>query len=542
MNTIQTHHKQSFGIIALMLLCLFLISELNSSIIAVYPDAYAFIWNFWWADYARVHSLPFFDSKMIFSPNGSSLVLHTFTPAYSIGLAYLAPFISPVSKYNLVTLLCFVGNFLSMKFFLKEIYLLNNPEIERNNKLAITVLSLSFTIHPYFIGHLMGGHLNLISAFPLLCSAGFWLRLNRPNSRSLVNATSLVLSLLLLFYVSLNYFYFFCLLTPFLCLSQKHLNSKLLILIAALTISVSLLTPSIFSIQRSFQTENFTANHSPRLHSADLLNLALPGSFQLLKDPFISRLSLNSAEAGSYLGWGLLTSLLVGLIKLRKTWTFTIWFLASLFFGLLILGPRITFAGHSILNVNLYSFFNQALPSFPSVPARFGIITIICLLACLTVLITKSNKRLPLILALIIFVEYLPDPSLFGKLQTIETSSALEQLKSDKSILAIYDTSDQHIAMLNQTFHEKAINHAFLARQEKINVRFNLQNNFTRYLFTKRKLAPEKILSGFKLFKSQGVLALKENQPILSKLTALPWLNRTYEDEKQIFFKYTGRN
>lgn len=500
------------------------ISELLNTLKYTYPDKFSFIWNFWWIEYALSNGENIFYTKKLFYPNGTSLYLHTLSPFYGILSYFLLFKVSAVIKYNLTLSLIYLLNTISAFWLFKY--------LSKSNLIAFC-FSTIICFQPYIFAHAVAGHLNLISIFEILFFILFLLKLQETKKN--IYAFLLLITIIVMPFISLNYFYFCFLFIPIFFILNltniKKSDSKILITIL---LSLLILSPYLYKIYKAFQSGDFTNNHNPLKHSADILYFFIPNNFQYLNKLLNIEdniFLLNASESSLYIGFGLILLLLFSLRKVyENSKSFKFLLISILFFGL-TLGPTLTFNQVKITSYTPYSILSF-LPAFPSVPARFMIFGLIMLLVALCKI--KLNKILLTIFVIICCLEYSPSYNAF-KYELKETK-VLKQIKNNSKINSIYDAVDnEYSSKLRQTIHEKNISEAFIARKNKKNIQFLRKNSFIRFIKNK-KYKESKLKEDFLKLKIDGVLISKDSFKLINKLSEISWLNLKYKESNFLFF------
>jgi hypothetical protein len=122
-------------------------------------DNFAFIWNFWWARVASGAGRSFFWTDDLFAPLGTSLVLHTTTPAIAVPMATVSG-ADPVVLYNAALILA---------VFLNGVTAYAAASALTRDRIASALAGLVFAGSPFLVVRLQG-HLSVLSAWgmPLL--------------------------------------------------------------------------------------------------------------------------------------------------------------------------------------------------------------------------------------------------------------------------------------------------------------------------------------------------------------------------------------
>lgn len=492
-----------------------------SGIPSDYPDGKVFSWNFWWIQFASENNFSFFYSPFIFHPSGTSLVLHTLLPAMTIPLALLAGnLFTPFQLFTLTAILCFALNFVAgyLLFFRLS-----------SKRLVAPVLSLILTFHPFFTGHLRGGHLNFLVFFPLLLAVHFNLKQLQINRQYLKLQLLIVASVVILVWSNLYYFYFYSLFTGciafFLMLERKNFLKRATILFLPLLAGCILSLPRLISLYTAASSGLFTPHHQASLHSADLISFFLPAGNQIFgKIPILKSqqlLSAGPAENGLYLSWALLISFFLISKKLKEPFVLMLSG-SAVFFLLLALGPSISICGIDLIQNPVYLLFSY-LPQFPQTPVRFGLMVILLLYATIAKGLSNTTvKKRSVFIFIIATLEMLP---VFPHSYYLQSSSVIETIKGRPDNYALLDWSPiAEDAMARQIIHHKRISRAFVARRPKKAVLFLQKNPFIRKIAGKQLKRDYFLPDAFKKLKVDGVLISEADTTALEFLTDLSWL------------------
>jgi hypothetical protein len=305
------------------------------------------MWALAWWPHAIRHGLNPFICRLVWAPDGFNLAWSGGIPLLSIGFSPLTAAIGPIATYNV---LCLIAPALAAwsAFILCR-------SIARS--WAAFIAGYLFGFSPYMLGQLIGGHLNLMLAFPAPLIAWNTLlaihhRISRVSFVTLLTALFVVqflcsielaasvaifgaIALLLGWYLGDN-------------IDRLRVRSVLAPIVWSAGASLLVLSPYLFYL---FQPNGpRTAINSPGAFSADLANLIIPtrtiefgllNAFQLTA----SRFPGNTGERDAYLGLPLL------LVIFHYGWTRWRERAARLLLAILVivlifaLGPRLRFAG-----------------------------------------------------------------------------------------------------------------------------------------------------------------------------------------------------
>lgn len=521
----------------------------NSAIPSSFPDGKVFTWNFWWAQLAIREGRSIFETNFVFHPFGALLHLHTFVPAFTIPMAFLFPNADPAALFSSACILAFLLNFACALMLFRSL---------SGSVACGAVLALLVAFHPYFIGHLRGGHLNMLAFFPVLLLAGGLAKIFLHTGMHF--SFRIAAALAILSYSCLYYLYFSAILLGFACIwlflnrPVERRSSAGRIAVSALA-GLALGLPMLLPAAGQALSQLYTPDHSPRAHSADLLSYFLPSENQALGTlaifkPFQSMVRVNSAEAGATLSVSLILLLLLlyrqrGLPLQRNLLLFSV--LGSVAFAVLGLGPVIDMRGAPLRRTFIYDWCIKLLPFFPSVPARFSIMALLLLTMALALLLNVSAcgdtslKRRLLIKLLLAFAILELCPA-WLMTTDVKGSSALTMLRDNADIHAVHDTGTPHDSMLRQIYHGKVITNAFLARQPKAALASYRQNAFRRYISGARlDVKPQDLFAAWNELKIDALIVEQSDLETRHKVSTTPWLSEILSDNNVAIYAAASR-
>lgn len=417
--------KRNLLIGALLVLALAAISlRAPQQVIGYFPDTYVSIWSIW----HPAHE-PIFSTQLAFAPLGSSLVLHNLAELITLPFSLLSGHFSLSLIYNLLVFSCLYLNFVAG--------LLLVGRVTKSSNISL-IGALVLGLHPFILGHVGGGHINLFAVFPTYLLIYFALA---------PQVSSLCVAIALLMVVLTDYYQFWvALIALSLLWSFNRSRSLLLGTCAGIGLAMLKIAPALALISSG----TYTPNHDPSLHSLPALALLTRHTTQVLSaaNPF----SLNWAETGGYLGF--VGAVLMALCVFRpESRRFAI---TAAVFTVLSLGPT----------SYLYSLINLTHAA-PPVPARFFLGTLIFgTLAGAAFVATIKSRGPKVLIALALICDLCPKPlpTLTLKTPTIIT---FPQPAKTTERLPFFDISGPELAMYNQTQHGMPIVNGFLARRPK---------------------------------------------------------------------------
>lgn len=520
---------------------------------STYPDALDVCWIINWAKlYWSGVTNSFYHTDYLFTPFGADLYLHAAVEGLILPLTVLFQGISVAGIYTLACTLCFILNLFSASYLFK---------VASGSACLGAALGLLFTFHPYFIGHLDAGHLNILCFFPVLLAHAAFFNLLWSERASRASCIIYCLSLAALPFLNIYYSYFCALsLGAIFCISLFRLKMRPIYLGRVIVLTVIGHIPPLFKIwmmAQAFTTGSYTPDHDPALHSADLISYFVPGFYQVLGQidifsSYNSRVKINPAEATSYLGVALILAAIISLMIRWRASTNSeagltlykaILVIPLTLFFLLSLGPEIQVGGSTIGSGYGYITFASFLPFFPSVPARFSILVALFLFLIVaqgfkSISATEEKgKLISLMLLLIVLgVEYFPRPL---RIASIEPSAVLLELAQATEIQALHDTSAVlQYPMIRQIYHGKKITTAFLSRRPKKPLMEYRKNPFLRFLNSGKTTSDEALKEGFNQLKIQAVIVEQEQGEIMERIKSVPFLKEKFHDDKVVVYTH----
>lgn len=510
------------------------------SIPAVYPDGWHMVWNIWWIKHWLTHSnASLYFSDYLFHPFGTGLQLHTLAEGLGVPMTTIFFSLSPERIFVLTCSLCFLFNFLSF-------YLLFST-LSKEFRYSF-LLAIALTFHPFFLGHLRAGHVQLLAFFhvPLLLWAMVrWI--SADLSRKKLAASAVVFGLCA--YQDLYYLYFCAMLMAIFALMfalfhRRHLLALCNFLLYFGLISGLVALPKIYTVYQAYGTGAYANNRDPDRMTADLSLYAIPGSNQVVSDWLPEkvtklRVKRHDAETGIYIGYSILALLLLGLFKeTRKDFLAFSFVVGSLFFLMLACGSAIEIWGKDLIVSPIFRVLHRSLPLFPSVPLRFFVMGEMLLFAAVAHSLVgafKSKSKVLLnTLLCIMAIEFIPKPI---SVSTKEPSPALLRLAADTSVSAVYDARGKVSAMNRQMYHEKKIGLAYIARRPQRAQKKLGNNPFNLWAARGKAFQPKEIKAGWDALGVQAAVIEKADDPqILQRLDSIEWLYRFAEDDQLVVY------
>ncbi len=345
-------------------------AHFGDAYLGVGKDQSLFIWCLGWWPYALAHHLNPFVTKLIFAPSGYNLTWSTSVPLISIVAAPITRIAGPIAAYNLLCVIC--PALAAWTAFLLCRYLTGQfwPSL---------LGGYLFGFSSYVLGQVLGGHLHCFSVFliPLVVYMGLLGIECRITDRALALWLSALLAAELLiaeeFVATLTIIAAAAIAIAW-ALGDSAARTRLASMVRPLGLSylgaIALTSPWLYYVAAGFVHRSL---HSPRMHSADLLNFVVPtptveiGSavdvFHRLSSRFIS----NPTESGAYVGLPLLAIALWFAVAQWRALASKVLALTAAAAALLAMGPRLHVLGAATVPLPwtlLYHLplLNQVLP------------------------------------------------------------------------------------------------------------------------------------------------------------------------------------
>jgi hypothetical protein len=514
LHTDQSSHKHPWlpwvaaGTLAASLVALLFLPLLRAfpepKVASTHPDALEFIWTTWRLQGVLAGEKQLYYSTDVFAPTGASLLLHTICEGVLIPITALLQPLDPIWRYNVALMVaCVLSSWAALSLF-KSLGC---------GALGSIVASTLVVCSPWNMGHIHAGHLNFVALFALLETlrgmivySALGTRAREHSelylpTRSVSDAIRYALAVTLLCFTNLYYLYFAALLIPAFALSATmapHARSALQRARAAGTVLLPFvvgLVPAALHLTKVALLAHsglYSPDHNPTKHAADVAALLIPGPVQHLgAHPVAISLRrgvlLHAGESSLYLGVALgaaaLTACCVGPNKARRS--ARLFVIVTLLFGILSLGPVISWRGVALIHNPLDYAARAILPFYPSVPARLAGVASLMLIAAASQLLSRSQtKRMRscgYALVVVGLLEFLPIP--LGAYPLPLPSPTLELLARDTEATIVVDpAASPQYAMLRQTVHGKPLVGGFLSRHPRQAARALNRNRFIRAL------------------------------------------------------------
>jgi hypothetical protein len=339
------------------------------------PDAYIFLWNFWWTKRALVdlHVDPYL-TPLLYTPLGANLALHTHPLPYallSIPVQLAVPGISGIILANNLSIV--------LSFFLAGLGMYLLARQVTGSPMAAVLGAVFYAYSNYRFANTVRLHTLATEWFPfLMLFALRWSQTGRPR-----HAAATALALLAIFYSSLEYFAFTLVLVPLqvvslLVFGQRQRVANLLAPRALATFAglvLVLSAPLLFDLLPLLREQHVFAESSTFV--ADVGDLLLPNQRHPLWGAQAAALSAtwHRGDAGLGLSLGYIGLLWMFALARRArpsaaqaklelpVWFWLGWMAITLTFAL---GPRLHVFGAEQSWPMPYDWLSRALPFFNS--------------------------------------------------------------------------------------------------------------------------------------------------------------------------------
>ncbi len=495
----------------------------------IYPDVYHFVWNAWYLQ--SVAPGLSYRTTLVFWPEGTSLYLHTLTEGILWPLCNALPGLPPWRIYVAGCALCFLLNGVAAFLLFWRL---------SSSALVAALLAALFAMHPFWLAHLDGGHLNMLAFFPVIFGAHACLVATDSSvqvRKRVAAATLASTCLAFLPFANLYYFYFGCMLLAAACgaalIAQRRDAARVLGLV--LCAGVVLSAVRLYPTAEAALSGEFTPNHDPGRNGLDVSAFAAPGPYQQ-----ISRLlgwgvelaaSPNPTESAGYIGFPMALLLCIVALKGAGRWRAMVLGVAVAFL-LLACGPNLRIFGLGGGWNPLYAAISW-LPLFPSVPARFFCVALLLLLAALAIY-AKRARTIVLSVGVLVGLEWLPAPI---EWRSLAASPLLERVRSSE-LSALHDASGSfEERMFHQVQHQKPILAGFLARRPLGPLRRTRQNPLLSFIEGRRKVyGGAGAGADLEALKIDGVIVPVAEREMAARAAQVPGLVERDRDTQLVLF------
>lgn len=509
----------------------------NHVVPSTFPDVFMFIWNVWLSQHQEGW-LPSYITDVIMLPGGASLLLHTWCEGLVWIPARVFPALNPILLFNGIVFTALSLNYVAAAFLVSRFGCRPLPSL---------VVSAVIAFNPFVVGHLVGGHLNFVFIAPPLVVAGLWFKPFR-SVNSFAGILWAGFAITWTAFYNLYFFYFLGLLAGTGIIAALVINRES-IKIVSIRFGVPMLIAFIvsgyhlWSIVEITRFATYTPNHDPLKHSADLFSFFTPGPFQIFGNAEIfenarQSFGINAAEQGQYFGWSFLVLAFIGLLRtsaLERRQVISL-ILIAIFFAALSFGPLLHVYGAGGPRLPWFEFLENILPSFPSVPARFGFLaTVFIMMSALTGL-SRLGKAGQIVAASICLMEFLP---ITLPTMVLEPTPVLSYLGSVSPVTVLDTDGLDEVTMIRQVFHGQRMAGGYLARRPKSYERLLRRNGFMRFVRDGISVESQQLRRNFDVFAVQMVLVSKSSPDRVIRLRAVPWLKQEAEDDNLVLFRVT---
>ena len=311
-------------------------------------DAWLNPWANWWTQKALSERLPFYHTRYLFYPHGTSLVYHSFSHTNSALWLALRHLVGDLPAHNLTILMTYPLSAFTL-------YLLAHHLTK--SRPAAFIAGFIFAFSPYHVAESSHPILGTIQWIPLFLlslekaiaqekvkaglSAAFWLWLTALSGWHL-----LILALSLGICRAL-----YLLLTENRWKSRKVLQILLVASLAFAILTLPFMWPLLREQFTSATSGSFIA-HQERYAGTDLLAFFTPSNYHPLLGPLVGKmyecLYPGLWKPPAFIGYSVLALGCIGILRSRRRGRF--WWIASVVSFVLALGPRPRVLGRLLLS------------------------------------------------------------------------------------------------------------------------------------------------------------------------------------------------
>lgn len=521
-----------------------LLSQFPSLVLpSQYPDALEFVWTAWRMDFVVAGSKKLYFTTDLYYPDGASLLLHTICEAIFLPLTLVTPNVSPVWRFNLAVIGCSLINGSSALSLFRA---------SGANLISRFIFSCVLVLSPFLVGHLLAGHLNFIAIFPLLEIIRGLFRQSDSKEWRLTDNIRFLFSAALLPFLNLYYFYYGAMLVGLfdigdvLLFHRKIVSAFLTRPVILFGLAVVMTSPHLFAVSSLARSGTYTPDHEPLKHSADVVSYLIPSTNRLIGNTGLAKVlregvALHSGESSLYLGLSVIFLAIAALfLETGRKKRSTVLFLSiATIFLCLSFGPMITFSGFGLFPTGYDWILRSALPFYPSVPARFGIVTLVLMLcsASRAFSLLAANHRTGL-LALLLFVLCVEElPASLKSYPLSSETAALDVVRVTSSITAVVDLPEiSQVAMYRQTIHGKPLIGGFLSRRPKRLDKIWHKNSFVRYFKGQGSVSASDAVSGWCTLGGNALVVDSAKLEEISRVEKLSVFERIAGDPNEVVF------
>jgi len=463
-------YKANLSVLALYVLISFVLTlplplTMNRCLVGDDIDVWINPWANWWTQKSLSEGLPFYYTKYLFYPQGTSLVYHSFSHANTALWLPLRHLVGDLSAYNLTVLVTYPLS--AFTFYLLAYYF-------SKSRPAAFVAGLIFAFSPYHVAESSHPVLGTIQWIPLFMlslekaiiqkrirsglSAAFWLWLTALSGWHLM-ILALALGTCRALYLLLT--------------EHRWRNRQVqqVLLIASLAFAI-LTLPFIWPLLReqfASGTPGYIAAHQERYAGADLLAFFTPSNYHPLLGPSVSQIYERFYPGGlwqrpAFIGYSVLILGFIGIWRSGRRGRF--WWFASTVLFVLALGPY-----PRLLGQRLFSFplpWGVPLIRLIRYTERVNILLTLCwsLLAAwgcaaiFKIALPQRRRRAVLVAGVLILVvfEYCPVPFPSTRVEVSPFYFELAREPGDLALLEIpMGRQPAKISMYYQTIHERPL-------------------------------------------------------------------------------------
>lgn len=441
-----------------------------------YFDGLQNIWNIWWFNKSitQLHQFPC-STNYLHYPFGISLIGHTLNISNGFLGVILLKFFTLTETYNFIAILSFIASGL-MAFFLAYHF--------TKTYWSSILAGFIFTFSNFHFIHAVVGHLKIAMELIPLFVLSFFVFLSKPNVfKAIISALLFSLAILCDYYYSFYCILLGCLLFLWHWIHKKNLfffkKEYLLPLITFVFVVLLASGPMVISLISSNQKDPFLGYHKPEIFSIDLFSPIIYGAywrFSHLTAYYWSNLHCYFGECSVHLGVSVILVLLYTWIRRKKIQvkTLNFWYFILVFFYLMSLGPVLHIWGRAVQFLPMpYKLLEWIFPflKLSGVPARMMVMVVFSSSVIFAIGFRsfigelKKNKIFMAVFFIMFFLEYLPQPMPFVKIDIPEYVKILKSRPANKGVLDI--ANNYSLQLYYQTIYDKPMAFGYVARLPK---------------------------------------------------------------------------
>ena len=400
---------REWAIVAILYVALAFVFTLPSSIhpsralLGRGGDNYLHAWFLWEFARAVVHGQNPFHTTLILYPIGANLTWATTDILGQIMAVPLSLSLGPILTYNLSLILQFALGALFARLLCKRV---------SGDAAAATIGGIVFGFSPFLLAHAWG-HLSLVTTFPLPLYVLALFRLLDKEKPSWKDSALLGLALALVALANYQYALIFVLFTLLMLAVDlgragwlPMLRRLSMPLVTSAAVFLLCLSPILLMMLKDYRVTKPASLENATSYSADVLSFFVPSLQQSLLGHYVRKLperffvGPGGIEGVEFVGLVALIFALIGCWVARGSQRRTAGraMVAGMVFALMSLGPTIHILGRpTSLPAPAAPLYKLNMMHFLREPARFSIVTSLCLslLVSIGLAFTLSRLKIP---------------------------------------------------------------------------------------------------------------------------------------------------